>query len=324
MNKEKKRPIGLSLAALLLVLVVLFCALMIVGSCLSYKQTEPERVSRTVVHDGVEYFPRQDMDVLLVMGIDKEGVVEESNSYNNDGATDALILVILDHGQRKVRLLNINRDTMTQVPVLGIGGKQAGTIKQQIALAHTYGSGLEDSCENTRAAVSELLGDVRIDYYVAVHLDAIAIVNDAVGGVTVEVTDDFNASDAKIPMGEVTLQGQQAIDYVRYRKNVGDELNLSRMQRQQIYMDGFFAALHEKMEDSSAFAYDTYDRISEYMVTDCSATVMSSMLERYGDYELDEIYTLAGANHVGEEFMEFYPDEEALQDLVLELFYAPK
>ena len=65
------------------------------------------------------------------------------------------------------------------------------------------------------------------------NMDAIATMNDAVGGVKVTVTEDFSKVDPTIPMGEAILRGQQAINYVRTRKNVGDQLNLSRIERQK-------------------------------------------------------------------------------------------
>lgn len=323
-KKEKTGVVLRLILLLLLLLVLLFSVFQIVRHMASPPQKEALQTVRTVTYDGQQYYPRQDIDVLLVMGIDKYGPVEASNSYNNDGEADALILLVIDHTAESIHMLNINRDTMVEMPVLGVGGKQAGTTYGQVALSHTYGSGLEDSCENTVKAVSQILNAVQIDHYVAMHMDAIGLINDAVGGVTVEVTEDFSKYDSNIAMGEVTLQGQQAIDFVRYREGIGDELNVSRMDRQMQYMDGFFRAMKQKMEQGSGFALELYDQASDYMVTDCSATVLVSMLERYGDYELHPIQSLPGENTKGEEYMEFYPEKEAVDQLVLEMFYAPK
>ena len=129
---------------------------------------------------------------------------------------------------------------------------------------------------------------------------------------------------ANIPMGDTILMGQQAIDFVRYRENVGDSLNISRMERQVDYIEAFFPALQSKLEQDKSFVMQTYEQAADYIVTDTSATVLTSMLERYGDYTLEEVVSLEGENKKGEEFMEFYPDEAALNRLVLDLFYAPK
>ena len=50
-----------------------------------------------------------------------------------------------------------------------------------------------------------------IDYYVSMNMDAIGILNDAVGGVRVLVEDDFSEVDASIPMGITRLEGRQAL-----------------------------------------------------------------------------------------------------------------
>jgi hypothetical protein len=60
------------------------------------------------------------------------------------------------------------------------------------------------------------------------------------------------------------------------------------------------------------------------MVTDCSAQVVSAILERCREYDLEQILTLPGENVRGEEFYEFYPDPDQMQEIALELFYAPK
>ena len=155
------------------------------------------------------------------------------------------------------------------------------------------------------------------------NMDAISILNDSVGGVTVNVVDDFSSVDPSITLGEVTLKGQQAINFVRSRKDIGDQLNISRMQRHRSYIDSFIRTLREKVEQSSTFAFSTYEAVSPYIVTDMSSNVFSSMLQRYSDYSMGEIVSPEGENVRGE-FKEFYVDEEKLDDLILRLFYAPK
>lgn len=325
MRKGRHVGIFLPLLTLFLIAVLLFSVLQIVRSTLRPAvPLEVVSTSKTVVRDGVEYFPRQDIDVLMVLGIDKYGPVVTSGSYNNDGEADVVLLLIFDHAAEEIRVLNIDRDTMTEMPILGVGGKQAGTFYGQLALSHTYGSGMEDSCENTRNTVHELLGGVNIDHYAALHMDAIAILNDAVGGVQVDVRDDMSAAGSDIPMGTTILRGQQAIEFVRLRRGVGDQLNTSRMERQKGFIKGFFAALRQAKEDRSELVAETYEAISDYIVTDCSSTVLSSMMDRYGDYAFSDVRELSGESRKGEEHMEFYPDQEALDRLVLELFYAPK
>ena len=163
-----------------------------------------------------------------------------------------------------------------------------------------------------------------IDYYVAMNMDAIPILNDAVGGVTVNVTDDFSKVNPTITMGELTLSGDQVIDYVRTRKDVGDQKNVTRMERQKGYVKGFLDALMTKEQSDMEFALKLYEQVAPYIVTDCSSTTLSSMLERYVDFSIREVVTPEGENVIGEAYYEFYPDEEKLDELILRIFYAPK
>jgi LCP family protein required for cell wall assembly len=281
-------------------------------------------VSKTIERNGQKYFPRQDITVVLVLGIDQFGPVADSGNYQNRGAADLDILLIFDETNRQINILHLNRDTMLEIPVLGIGGRQAGTYYGQLALAHTYGSGLSDSAENARKTISDFLYGLHIDYYVSMNMDAITILNDAVGGVTVNVTEDFSEVDPTIQKGQVHLTGEQAIHFVRSRKDVGDQLNLSRIERHKAYLDGFADAFRSRQAEDAGFILTAYEQVSPYLVTDLSANAVSGMMDRYYDYKINEIISPAGENVIGEEFMEFYVDEEALDALILRLFYAPK
>lgn len=287
-------------------------------------EIQVDHVSKTITRNGVEYFPKQDITVIMLLGTDQQGPVEASAGYTNESRCDAVELLILDHTEESYTVLSLNRDTMVTMPALGIGGKQAGTMYGQLALSHAFGDGLEQSCENTRTTISNLLYGITIDHYVSLSLEGIVVVNDAVGGVTVNVRDDFSATDPTITKGELTLKGQQALNFVRYRRDVGDELNLSRMDRQEEYMDGLLVSFREKHQESDTFIISLYEELSPYMVTDCSVNVISGLLNRCSDYARKEIVTPKGRNIRGETYYEFYLDEDKLDDLVLRLFYAKK
>lgn len=326
MKKRKQGKDLLFLAVILiLVLVMLYSGLQLLEPTVSRNEQQGEAfVSKVIERGGVEYFPRQDITTVLVMGIDQFGPVEESSAYINTGAADMNIVLIFDEKNEVINIIHLNRDTMVEMPVLGIGGKQAGTYYGQLALSHTFGRGLTDSCENTRRTVSDLFYGVAIDYYVSMNMDAIAILNDAVGGVTVDVTEDFSKVDASIVMGKVKLTGDQAIHYVRTRQGVGDQLNVSRIQRHKAYLDGFMEAFRAQRETDPKLMVSAYEAVQPYIVTDCSVNAISGMMDRYSDYRINEIISPAGNNVRGEEYYEFYLDEEDLDELILRIFYAPK
>jgi len=323
--KQTYKRLVLMLSILILVIVVLIGGFQILESTvLLPEQTEQPTATKTITRNGVDYFPRQDITTLLVMGIDEVGPVKDSGSYRNTGESDVLLLMIFDEKNETYTILALNRDTMLDMPVLGIGGKQAGTFFGQLALSHTYGGGLEDSCENTRETISDFLGGVTIDYYVSMNMDAIELLNDAVGGVRVYVTEDFSEVDPSIAMGEMVLNAAQARTYVQIRKDVGNQLNLSRMERHKDYMKGFMEALTEKIDQNDSFILQTYEKLTPYIVTDCSVNTMTSLVERFSDYTMQELVSPEGENVLTNQFYEFYVDEEQLDSLVLRLFYAEK
>lgn len=324
MNKKLLLKVVLVCIILILVLVVLYSGLQILESTILLReQNQMQTTSKTITRDGVKYYPRQDITVVMLMGINQKGPVVETE-YNHGGAVDMVTLMIFDEKTESCNLLSLNRDMMVDMPMLNAHGKEAGIYNGQLAYAHTYGDGMEDSCENVRKTVSNLLYGVTVDYYFSLNMDAIALLNDAVGGVTVNVVDDFSAVDPDLPKGKVTLYGEQAVTFVQTRWYVGDELNLSRMERHKEYMNSFVAKLKEKIHAQSDFAVDVYESVADYIVTDCSVQILSRLEKDYGDYTLGEILSIEGENILGEEYYEFYVDEEALDALVLRLFYAPK
>ena len=274
--------------------------------------------------DGVRYAPKKGLETILLIGVDKYGDQTQETSYNNSQQSDFLMLLVLDTENNTRAALHLNRDTMTEIPVLGVRGEAAGSITGQLALAHTYGSGGADSCRNTVDAVSGLLYGISIDHYVAFTMDAVGQANDMVGGVTLTMLDDFSSVSPEMQQGAVvTLTGDMALAYVRTRYGLEDSSNLHRMERQRQYLTELSDVLTAKIEADDGFLLEGLDAVSAYMVSDCTASQLSQAYDRWESYEDGGIYTMEGTAEQGAEFIEFYPDEAALRQLVAELFYTP-
>ncbi|MCD7749385.1 MAG: LCP family protein [Oscillospiraceae bacterium] len=278
----------------------------------------------TIYYNGAQYATNENLTTLLILGID-DYELTESDSYRNSGQADLILLAIFDNDAKTCTLLHINRDTMTDVSVLGALGDYIGVTNEQIALAHTYGSGLEDSCENTVTTVSSFLYGVTIDNYLSLTMDAVAVLNDLVGGVTVTIEDDFTGVDDTLVQGEtVTLMGEHALYYVRARSSMTDDsTNLARMERQKTYMTALSAALKEAVAEDSAFLLEAYTAVADYLVTDCDINALSDYGSQLTEYTLSEIISPEGEAVLGDVYMEYYVDEAALQQLVIDLFYIP-
>lgn len=274
-------------------------------------------------YEGELYAQKPEMQSILCMGVDKyEGEDTELGKYNTEQC-DFLLLLILDNRNKVYTALQINRDTIADIPILNKDGEIEGTETAQIALAHTYGSGGDDSCRNTVAAVSDLLTGIEIDHYISVTMDAVPIVNDAVGGVTLTVAEDY--PDAGFVKGEtITLMGDKALAYVRGRMSVGDGSNLGRMERQKQYMFALKDSYTAKSAEDPSLLLNALNDISEYMVSDCSIYDISDVVNAASSYTFNGFRSLEGEAVQGEEFMEFHADSDALEKLIVELYYEKK
>ena len=275
--------------------------------------------------NGREYELRGDVDTILILGLDTFESSVDHSSYNNNSQADFLMLLVLDHSTKTCRAIQLNRDTMADVTVLGLGGKVVGTVHEQLALAHTYGSGAGDSCRNTVSAVSKLLYGISIDHYFSLTMDAVSILNDMVGGVSVKLLDDFTAYDPALQQGAtVNLKGEQALYYVRGRYGIGDSSNINRMARQQQYLKALYHQVISFTEQDDTFSSDVVLELNEYMISDCSVTEMDRLFDLISSYSIGEFYSLEGTLSKGEKYMEFEIDKEATKELVADLFYRLK
>ncbi len=329
-SKGKKNDRILKIIAVILAVVILVCGVLF-GISLweryagEFKKQNADALQTSIrEYNGKQYTYNEDIETILVMGLDKLDRPEDE-SYNNDMQADFIMLLVVDNKKEQVTALHINRDTIAQMNVLGVAGDRIGTVNQQIALAHTYGNGKEVSCRNTLEAVSGLLLGIEIDHYVSVTMDSVGVYNDLVGGVTIEVLDDFTGIDDTLIKGEtVTLQGKQALNYVRTRYGLDDSSNDHRMKRQKQYIEALYAKTKECIDNDDTFIVNAASRLSSYIVSDCSANRLQELAEKVTGYEYVGIRDIEGESKMGETFVEFYPDAKSVEKTVIDLFYVPK
>lgn len=271
--------------------------------------------------DGVTYRRRKNVTTVLLMGIDRDSSVVASG-YRNGGQADFLQLLVIDSEQRKISQLQIDRDTMTPITILSILGMRSGTRTEQICLSHGFGDGKKQSCELTAEAVSGLLLGTAIDDYVAMNLDGISILNDAVGGVTVTLEDDFSALDPSMTQGKtLTLMGKQAELFVRSRQSVGAGTNEARMARQRQYVAQLAQLLGERVQEDQAYIGGLYDALEPYLITSLSRGALINQVWTARGYER-RLVELKGLYQIGSDgFMQFHADETQLRQIVLDLIY---
>jgi len=270
-----------------------------------------------IYYESEWYVPNDSIESILILGIDKK--TDGSEDRQNAEQADFLAVVVINKEEESYRILHLNRDTMTDIPHTDAFGEVYGYIKGQLALAHTYGEEDKVRCRNTIDTVENLLYGVNIDHYLSMTMDAVSILNDSIGGVTIKLMDDFTELDESfVKDAVVTLKGEQALAYVQARGSLENNTNLHRMERQKQYI----AALLEKM---SGYDYennmDILMDINEYLVSGCTIDQLSRLIDQLKSYTYEGTISPEGEAVKGTEFMEYYVDDQALQALVIEMFY---
>lgn len=279
--------------------------------------------SQTVEIGGITCLPRKNLKTYLVMGIDDTASDEEGDV--DGGNCDGLWVLTVDQTAKKWFLLPIDRNTITAVDSLDEDGEYLAATDIQISLAHANGDGGAVSCENTVKAVSGLLGGKKLDGYAAIDLGGLIVMNDALGGVTVAVQDDMSELDpAMVPGARVTLDDRQAELFVRSRISVGNGTNKERMQRQAVFLKEASRQLTDKLKSDPDVLSDLRERMTEHMVTDLTDGDFSVLANALDTCQQEELPELTGTTELDENGWEaFYPNENRLNEIIIQLFYRP-
>lgn len=327
----------------------IFAVICIVGILLILFVGEPEdtsknnRTDKIVKIGGVKCVAKPNIETYLLIGTDVKGkltaettqptteeeyddtttkVEDEKDTYN-PGRADVITLLVIDREKNTYAILPIDRDTITAVDSLDENGNYLATTNIQLALSYEVADGKERSCENTMKAVSELLHDQYIDEYAALSQDAIKKINNAVGGVTVKIEDDFSQSDMSLKKGKtIKLNDEQAQHYVHDRMNVGDGSNECRMRRQNRYMKGLKKLVGDRTDSNPQFPLNVYRNLHDYMITSMSGEDSSKITKAVLKNKYLGTFKIKGKNKKDEYgFNAFYPNKKSLDEVVRKLFY---
>ena len=185
----------------------------------------------------------KDQNILLVGSDDRSDATPaelralgtQANAGNN---TDTMILVHIPADGRKATAVSFPRDSYVSIPGFGKGKLNAAYADG------TYGEGGKANPDRGRqllvSTISNLTG-LKIDHYVEVDLLGFYRISNAIGGVQVCLKaaqkDPYSGID--LPAGKQTIQGSQALAFVRQRHGLprGD---LDRIARQQYFLSATF------------------------------------------------------------------------------------
>lgn len=320
MKNRKKKEVILIFVLLILALAAMGTVIWLEKSGTASESSKEEQDNQGYInYKGEKYVYNGNLKTLLFLGVDKDETATVRNVTGRSGQTDCIILMIMNQQDKTIRLLEISRDTMTDVDLYGMEGDYLETQTAQIATQYAYGTGEKDSCRLSADAVSRLLYDIHINDYLALNMAGIAPVVDAVGGVELTLEKDETEIDPSYTAGSVvTLNGEQAERYIRYRDTSVQGSNMDRMDRQTEFIQALFAKVSESEDNGLEMVKSFWNAGEAYM----TSSITLNTLEKLTTYTMDsDIISIAGKTQAGEEHDEFYPDEESLQKMIIDIFY---
>ena len=281
---------------------------------------------RTVEYKGATYREKPAVTTMLIAGVDKEGAAHNvtAGTYRRGGQADFLLLLAIDHTDKKIHQLQIDRDTMTEVDILGVFGNEVGTRILQICLAHSFGSTPADNAKYTVKAVQNLLDGIEIDGYYMVDYTAVPVLNDALGGVTVNVEFDMTSVNPAWTKGStVTLHGKEAETFVRSRMTIGAGTNEERMVRQNEFMEKAIKQMNKRISADNKFGETVLNTIGELAVSNMTVKRLAEELVKSHSYQILAVDHPEGEYGFGEDgFVEFHMRDGAATEWVLEHLYT--
>jgi polyisoprenyl-teichoic acid--peptidoglycan teichoic acid transferase len=171
---------------------------------------------------------------ILLLGGDSRGL-----GQNEVPRSDSVMIASLDPVTKKSYLFSILRDTYVSIP---------GSSMDRINTAITKGGP-----ELAMKTVSNLMG-IPVQYYVYTDFKGFIALVDAIGGIELDVEKDMKYSDAadghqydiNLKKGLQQLDGDTALQYVRFRHDATSDFTRTERQRK------FMKALAEKLQSTTS------------------------------------------------------------------------
>ena len=181
-------------------------------------------------------------DILFIGSDSRAGGNQSLGGGDVSGARSDTTMVFDSPADRsKATEVSIPRDSMVQIPAC-TSTSTSGASASGTTVAANFGmfnSAFAEGGAPCTVKTIESLTGLTLTHYIAIDFEGVVGVVNAIGGVKVCVTQAIDDADSglKIPAGTTTLNGDQALAFVRLRHSVGDGSDLERIQRQQYFVD---------------------------------------------------------------------------------------
>jgi LCP family protein required for cell wall assembly len=212
-----------------------------------------------------EVFPEEDQrpaptetgsTTVLLLGSDTRGGIGEALSSAEGDRSDVMLVIRISGNREHVTAMSIMRDMWVEIP-----GRGENKINAALALG---------GVPLTVQTVENLL-DTRIDHVAVLDFDGFAAITDVLGGVTVTNERAFTPRtlpQVSFPRGDVTLNGEEALAYVRERMAFASG-DFQRVRNQQAYVKGLARkVLDTNVVKDSARIKPLFQAMSPYFARD--------------------------------------------------------
>jgi LCP family protein required for cell wall assembly len=162
---------------------------------------------------------------VLLLGSDTRGGIGETLASAEGDRSDVMLVIRISGDREHITAMSIMRDSWVEIP-----GRSDNKINAALAIG---------GVPLTVQTVENLL-DTRIDHVAVLDFEGFAAITDVLGGVTVDNERAFTPvtlPDVSFPQGEVTLNGEEALAYVRERMAFASG-DFQRVRNQQAYVKG--------------------------------------------------------------------------------------
>ncbi|AWE06750.1 LytR family transcriptional regulator [Lysinibacillus sp. 2017] len=228
----------------------------------------------------------------LILGVDER--------EDDTGRSDTMIVLTVNPSLQTTKMLSIPRDTYTEM--VGKG------YKDKINHAYAFG-GVEMSMKTV-----ENLLEIPIDYVSQVNMESFVDIIEIVGGITVDNTLDFNFDGEHFSIGELSLDGEEALKYVRmrYEDPAGD---FGRQNRQKQVIQG---VLKESLSLNTLWNYKSiFKTLEENVEMNVSFDDLLSIRKNYGNSfkTIEQLYLNNGTGTMMNGIYYYMPNESELHDI---------
>ncbi|MER7854884.1 LCP family protein [Streptomyces bacillaris] len=210
------------------------------------------------------------MDAQNILLIGSDSRAGDNSRYGRDDGgsqrSDTTILLHLAADRKSATAVSLPRDLMVEIPAC-----RTGDDKETRERFGQFNSAFELGGSACTIRTVERLTGIRIDHHMVVDFNGFKDMVDAVDGVEICLKEPINDKDAhlELPAGRQTLNGEEALGYVRARKTLGDGSDTERMERQQ----RFLGALVNKMQSNGVLLnptrlYPVLDAATKSLTTD--------------------------------------------------------